>query len=150
MRGTFIQDTMMMVNMIILVFLIIFWGMTFGAEKVERLMETSPTYVQQHLASVISVMSTHDGNFTTRLFTGEINLNIVNNGTTVEVSTKEIQYGTDVERGGYTAFKNPVALPFITAQGLEIQERENNYRPNLGQRYIEVAKIGNVIGIGTR
>jgi hypothetical protein len=150
MKGSFENDTLVMINMIILVFLMVFWAANFGIESVERMMEVSPRVIQQYVSSTVSIISTHDGNVTAKFYGGETRFLIVNNGEQVIVSADQLEDITNVQRRSMLEYADTESVPFIQVDGIEIQERDNKYRPGLGQTYIEISKIGDVVGIGTK
>jgi len=134
--------------MIIMVFLVVFWAVQFGAGKVERMMESSPRYIQQYVVGTMSILGTYDGNVSTKIYPADIEFAIKNTQQKVAVVSDRTQYATDVERGGSVSYADTDYLPFVTVSGVEIQERENKFRPALDTKYVEIAKIGDVIGIG--
>lgn len=150
MKGTFIQDTLMLINMILMIFLMVFWTVNFGVEKMDRLMESSPKYIQQHIAGMISSISTADGNVTTKLYTDAPEIIIVVSSDEVEVTSSEKKkYKKDVKRGGHIAYETEkMHSPFVIREGIEVKTGTFKFRSALGQKYVEVTKIGNRIGVG--
>jgi hypothetical protein len=150
MKGSFENDTLIMINMIILVFLMVYWSASFGMDSVERMMEVSPRIIQQYVSSTISIISTHDGNVSAKFFGGETKFLITNDGDRVHVTADNLDDPMNVQRTTALEYSVVEAVPFIQVDGIEVQERNNKYRPGLGQKYIEISKVGNVVGIGTR
>ena len=101
MKGTFIHDSLMMGAMILLVFLLVYYTADFGMDKVERMMESSPKYIQQSIIGIMSAVSTYEGNVTVRLYADDLEMDIKNTDSAVVVKTDAKKYA-DLNNDGTT------------------------------------------------
>ena len=148
-KGSFVHDAMMMFNMLVLVVLMVFWSTTYGAQIVEVLMHSSPAFVQQYSSGAISAACVFDGNFTSKFFIDAKEMTIQITDTEVIGSVSGKEYTTDIERGGYKEYGSVAPVPFIKCSGIELQTTVIRFNSEIGDKSLVVAKIGNVVGMGS-
>jgi hypothetical protein len=125
MKGTtMVYDVIILVGAIILIAIIVFWSVQYGAALVSDAMLESPTVVQSGLASDMSIACTYPGNVTVEWMIAQpYTMTLRYNNTHIQaVPAKSKYYYSDVERGGYLGFGIKPPLPWVGC-GLDIVPR---------------------------
>lgn len=126
-------DLIIMLGVVLLVAIIIFWSVQYGAAIVSDLMLEAPLVLQSSFTSYASGACAVDGNmYITHKITKGYPLYAFMNTTHVQMKPADKKYYpyTDVERGGYMGFGIRPALPFINC-GIDVVRKNVLFNPNV-------------------
>jgi hypothetical protein len=125
MKGTtMVYDIIVLVGAILLIAIIVFWSVNYGAALVSDAMLQSPTIIQAGLASDMAIACGWPGNISVDWDMPQpYTMTVRYNATQVQaVPSKSKYYYSDVERGGYIGFGIKPALPWVSC-GLDVVPR---------------------------
>jgi len=144
-------DIIVMLGVIMLVAIIIFWAVSYGAGIVSDIMTGAPAVLQSSFASYASAACAVDGDmFIEHKLPKRYPMYVFMNATHVRVRPAESQYYpyTETERGGYLGFESPDPLPFVGC-GINVAKKSVLFNQNL-HKSVTLDKTGNSMEIGVR
>lgn len=119
MVSTQTYDIMVLLGVIILIAVIIFWSVRYGAAVVSDIMLEAPIVLQSSFASYGSAMCGVDGDaYVSHGLVKQYPLYAFMNASHVQIRPAEKRYYpyADTERGGYIGFGIRPALPFVNCR----------------------------------
>ena len=119
--GTQLYDIIVLVGIVVLIFVITYWSITYGAEIVGNMLYSAPETVQDSLASFMG-SDCGTGNMTVVLAITPTPLTLHVEDDTVNVLPPEDRYyaGREVERGGYIRFGAPDPIAYVRCAGIRV------------------------------
>lgn len=147
--GTQLYDIIVLVGVIMLIFVIFYWAVTYGAQLVSEMLYSAPATVQDSLASFIGAGCIGSGNVTVALAITPTPLTAVLNALTLNVVPPEDAYrsGRTVERGGYVKFGPPDPIAYIRCTGIGVVVGNTSMNPAKNKAFV-VNKTDNKITLG--
>ncbi|MEM5814206.1 MAG: hypothetical protein QXD77_00090 [Candidatus Aenigmatarchaeota archaeon] len=142
-------DIIVLLSIVILVAIIIFWAVQYGAGMVADMMNEAPVVLQSSFASYASLACGADGDmyFSHRLTKG-IPMYAFMNATHVRISPAGEKLAGETERGGSVSFSAKRALPFINC-GTDVVRKNVRFNENV-HHYITVNKTAGSMQIGVK
>jgi len=138
-----------MLSIVILVAVIIFWSVSYGAGMVGNIMQEAPQIVQSSFASYASIACGVDGDMTiSHRLTKQFPLYAYMNDTHVQIRPAEGKYTGETERGGSVTFGTKPPIPFINC-GTEVVRKNVRFNENLNH-YVTINKTDVSMQIGVK
>jgi hypothetical protein len=142
-------DIITLLSVVVLIAVIIFWAVQYGAGMVGDIMQEAPAVVQSSFASYASLACTSDGNLLVehRLLKG-YPFYVFMNSTHVQVRTAGEKVTGETERGGQLSFGSKMPLPIITC-GTNVVRKNVRFNENVNH-YITLNKTDGSMQVGVR
>lgn len=128
--GTQLYDIIVLIGVVMLIFVIIYWSVTYGAQMVANMLFSSPQAVQDSMANFMG-SSCISGNMTIMLSITPTPLTLVVDRETVNAVPPDYPYygGREVERGGYVRFGAPDPIPYVWCTDSSIERGSFEFDP---------------------
>lgn len=149
MKGGFVRDISMVVGVMILTALIIYWALNHGVDMMGELMYSTPTYVDDYMATAVSQGCVFKGDMSTSFEIKPISMDLDINGTHAGASAKGRKYWSDVRRGGYIDYKSSYPVPYIDCDSSEIEKGKTEFNDKFDSKILVIKKNNN-IEVGTK
>ena len=131
--GTQTYDLVVMIGVVILIAIIIFWAVRYGAAIVSDIMLEAPIVLESSFASYASgACAVDEGMFVSHGLTKAYPLYAFMNSTHVQIKPAEKKYYpySEIERGGYLGFGIKPALLFVGC-GIDVVRKNVLFNENL-------------------
>ncbi|MFQ6009539.1 MAG: hypothetical protein ACE5J7_00225 [Candidatus Aenigmatarchaeota archaeon] len=148
--GTQLYDIIVLIGIVILIFVLIYWSMTYGAQIVAEMLFSAPETVQDSLASFMGA-GCAPGNMTVVFSITPTPLTAFVDNDTINVLPPEYgyYYGREVERGGYIRFDPPEPIAYVKCKGVSVVTGSVDFEPRKHTAFV-VNKTLNEIGVGVK
>lgn len=142
-------DIIILLSVVLLVAIIIFWAVQYGAGMVGDVMQEAPQILQSSFASYATLACSVDGDMMiTHKLTKQFPLYAFMNETHVQIRTAGEKLTGETERGGGVSFGTKPPLPFINC-GTEVVRKNVRLNENI-HKYITINKTDGSMQIGVR
>jgi hypothetical protein len=142
-------DIIILLSVVLLIAVIIFWAVQYGAGMVADVMQEAPAVVQSSFASYASLACSVDGDMLIEHGLAQrYPFYAFMNATHVQITTTGTTYTGETERGGSLSFSNRAALPFISC-GIEVVRKNVRFNENVN-RYVTINSTNGSMQIGVR
>jgi hypothetical protein len=142
-------DIIVLLAVVLLVAVIIFWSVQYGAGMVSDIMQEAPAVVQSSFASYASLACSVDGKMIIEHgLAQKYPLYAFMNSTHVQITSTGKSFTGETERGGSVSFSNRAALPFISC-GMDVVRKNVRFNENVNH-YITINSTGESMQIGVR
>ncbi|MEM5804489.1 MAG: hypothetical protein QXU82_01430 [Candidatus Aenigmatarchaeota archaeon] len=147
--GTQLYDIIVLVGVIVLIFVVFYWAVTYGAQLVSDMLYSAPSTVQDSLASFIGAGCIGGGNMTVELAVTPTPLTAVLGAKTINVLPPEDAYrgGRTIERGGYVKFGPPSPIAYVRCAGTNVATGNVTMNPAENKAFV-VNKTDGKITLG--
>ena len=126
MKGAMIHDIVRLTGLIILVFVIMFWGVSYGVGIVAKTLVSSPYVVQDSLTSYLSIGCMQE-NMVITLEVDPYDMKLKLNDSHVQVIPESKFYGS-IERGGNIKIRKETATAYVRCDRTDVSSHERTFR----------------------
>ncbi len=148
MRGTFVYDVVTTVGMVLMVFLIIYWAVQYGADLVSGMLLNDPAAIQGTLAAALS-FSCRPYDYTFSLENkATVSADVSVKGGAVQIIPPQgkLRDWTSVERGGFVHYRGIGPSQIVSCTGEKISDLSAHFEKSDSKKFI-VSKKSSSVGL---
>lgn len=141
-------DVVVLLGVVILMAVVIYWSVSYGAGMVADIMQEAPQVLQSSFASYASLSCAIDGNFTLehRLIK-KYPMYVTMNESHVQIRSTGTVYG-ETERGGFIKFGARSAMPYVNCN-MDTARKNIRFNENVHSA-VTLTKLLDTLAIGVK